>query len=419
MVVREHPEAQMTVPSTAGTASRPRRRADPAARSAPPAWLSFGFRPFFLAAAAWSAVALGVWAAMLARGFVLPSRLQGLSWHAHEMLFGFVMAAVGGFLLTAIPNWTGRRPVQGAMLAVLAALWAVGRIACLVSALMPAWAAVAADLAFTVAIGAVVAYEIVGGRHWRNLPMLAPVAVLGAANLLMHLESLGVRVPAGLGWRLGLAAVMVLLSVIGGRITPAFTRNWLVKRGEASADDFPPGGVDRLALGALLAGLFTWAAAPAAPAAGWLLIAGAAANLWRLSRWRGADTLQEPLLTVLHLGYAWLVAGAALLGWSVLSPAVPLGAAVHALTVGAVGTMILAVMTRASRGHTGRPLTACGFTRAIYALIVLATLARIAAAFAADWTMGLLLASSVLWIGAFVLFLATYGRMLLTSRPRG
>ena len=382
-----------------------------------PAWLSQGFRPFFLGAAAWSAAALGLWAAMLARGLTLPSRFDPLSWHIHEMLFGFVMAAVAGFLLTAIPNWTGRLPVRGGPLALLAGLWLAGRAACLVSAWLPAPAAAAIDLMFPAALAAIVGREIIAGRNWRNLPMLAPLIVLGAANLLMHLESLGVRVAHGLGWRLGLAAILVLVSVVGGRITPSFTRNWLVKRGPVAEGQFARGAVDRLALGALHAGLFGWAAFPTAPVVGWLLIGGAAANLWRLARWRGAATAPEPLLLILHLGYAWLFAGAALLGWSVLTPIIPLGAGVHALTAGAIGTMILAVMTRASRGHTGRALTADGLTQAIYVLVVAAALARIAAAFAGDWAMALLLAAAVLWIGAFLLFAVAYGRMLLTPRP--
>lgn len=381
-----------------------------------PAWLSQGFRPFFLGAAAWSAAALGLWAAMLARGLVLPSRFDPLSWHIHEMLFGFVMAAVAGFLLTAVPNWTGRPPVRGAPLALLAALWATGRATCLVSAWLPAPAAVAGDLAFPAALAVVVGREIIAGRSWRNLPMLAPLVVLGAANLLMHLESLGVRVAHGLGWRLGLAAILVLVSVVGGRITPSFTRNWLAGRGQIADGQFARGAVDRQALGTLHAGLFGWAAVPTSPVAGWLLIAGAAANAWRLARWRGRAATPEPLLLILHLGYAWLVAGAALLGWSVLSPVVPLGAGVHALTAGAIGTMILAVMTRASRGHTGRALTADGLTQAIYVLVVAAALARIAAAFAGDWAMALLLAAAGLWIGAFLLFAVVYGRMLLTGR---
>ena len=141
---------------------------------------------------------------MLTTGAALPSRFDPLTWHIHEMLFGFVMAAIAGFLLTAIPNWTRRLPVSGVPLAVLAGLWLLGRIVCLVSALIPAWIAAAADLSFPVVLVGVVAREIIAGRNWRNLPMVAPVSVLGVANLLMHLEAEDVGIPSGLGWRLGL-----------------------------------------------------------------------------------------------------------------------------------------------------------------------------------------------------------------------
>src|SRR5208337_1429144 len=288
---------------------------------------------------------------MFVAGSAMPSRFDPLTWHIHEMLFGFVMAAIAGFLLTAIPNWTGRLPVSGGPLALLAGFWVLGRIACLVSALVLPWIAIAADLSFPVALVGVVTREIVAGRNWRNLAVLAPVSVLGIANLLMHLEANGVVVPSGLGWRLGLAAVIVLISVMAGRIVPSFTRNWLAKRPRS---DLPAGHgrIDRVAVGILL-------------------LLGAAINLWRLLRWRGIATTAEPLLLVLHVGYAWLVLGVALLGLAVLDADVPLSAAIHALTAGAIGTMILAVMTRATRGHVGRELSADRVTVLIYVLVTL------------------------------------------------
>ena len=150
--------------------------------------LTQGFRPFFLAAGLWAAAALAVWITMFTTGMALPSRFDPLSWHIHEMLFGFVMAAVAGFLLTAIPNWTRRLPVSGLPLAALAGLWLLGRIACLTSQWFPASIAIAADLAFPVALAAVVAREIIAAKNRRNMPMIMPVVALGIANLLMHLE---------------------------------------------------------------------------------------------------------------------------------------------------------------------------------------------------------------------------------------
>jgi uncharacterized protein involved in response to NO len=377
-----------------------------------PLLLTQGFRPFFLASGIWSMLALAVWVVMLTTGTALPSRFDPMSWHIHEMLFGFIMAAIAGFLLTAIPNWTKRPAVSGRPLALLVSLWLLGRLTCLVSAVLPAWVAISADLAFPAVLVAVVAREIIGGRNWRNLPMVAPVTVLGIANLLMHLEAEGIAVPGGLGWRLGLAAVIILISAVGGRIIPGFTRNWLAKRG---ASELPSahGVVDRIALGVLHVGLLLWAFGPGLRAAGAVLLLGAALNLWRMLRWRGVATTAEPLLVVLHIGYAWLVAGAALLGLATLGLDVPLSAAIHALTAGAAATMILAVMTRATLGHTGRLLVADRVTVLTYAFISLAAAARLSAAFSAGWTLPLLVASACFWIAAFGLFILRYGPFLL------
>ncbi len=382
----------------------------------PPTWLAQGFRPFFLAAGLWAVAALALWTAMLMVPIALPSRFGPLDWHIHEMFFGFVMAAIAGFLLTAIPNWTKRLPVSGAPLGALAGLWLLGRIACLVSALFPAWLSIAADLSFPLVLLAVAAREIIAGRNRRNVPMLLPIAVLGAANLLMHLEAIGVAVPAGIGWRLALAATLVLISVVAGRIVPSFTRNWLAKRGSTRLPA-PHGLTDRGALGLLHAGLLGWAFLPQSYPVGALLVLGAALNLWRLARWSGGASFAEPLLFILHLGYAWLVFGVALLGLSVLKLGVPEAAAIHALTTGAGGTMILAVMTRATRGHSGRALTADYATTAIYVLVNLAAATRVAAAFVAIWTMPLLAASASLWIAAFTLFVLSYGPMLVLPPP--
>jgi uncharacterized protein involved in response to NO len=379
------------------------------------AFLSAGFRPFFLAAGIWAALAMALWSAVLATGTALPSRLDPLDWHIHEMLFGFVMAAIGGFLLTAVANWTGRPPVRGSTLAGLLALWLLGRVACFVSALLPLWLVIAAALSFPVALAIVAGREMAAGRNWRNMRLLVPVAVLGAANLLMDLESAGVAIPHGLGARLGVAATLILISVIGGRIVPSFTRNWLVRRRSARLPT-QPRALDRAALGVLHAGLIGWVAYPQSGLVGALLLAGALLNAWRLLNWQGMSTLREPLLFILHLGYAWLVLGTALLGLAALGLEVPASAAIHALTAGAIGTMVLAVMTRASRGHTGRALCADPITNLVYACITLGAIARVAAAFFGAHAMPLLMASAGLWIAAFGLFALSYAPMLLLPR---
>jgi uncharacterized protein involved in response to NO len=380
-----------------------------------PIFFSIGFRPFFLAAALWSALALTLWIVMLTQGIAFPSRFDPLSWHIHEMMFGFVMAAIGGFLLTAVANWTNRPPVHGWLLAILSASWLLGRIVCLISALLPVGIAIAADLSFAALLVAVIAREITAAKNWRNLPLMLPVIVLAIANLVMHLDAAGVLVTTGLGWRLALAATVVLISAVAGRIVPAFTRNWLAKRGGGRLPA-SVGWIDRGALALFHTGLFGWAILPQNAVFGALLVLGGALNVWRLARWRGERTFAEPLLTVLHLGYGWLALGSALLGLSTLDLGVPQSAAVHALTAGAIGTMILAVMTRATRGHTGRPLSANGITVAIYVLVNLGAVARVAAAFAPSWALPLLIASGGFWIAAFALFALSYGPMLLLRR---
>jgi uncharacterized protein involved in response to NO len=324
------------------------------------------------------------------------------------MLFGFVMAAVGGFLLTAISNWTGRAPVAGTPLAVLLGLWLLGRVVCLCSMLIPGWLVVTADLAFPLALEVVAARELLAAGNRRNYPLLAPVFVLAIANLLMHMQR-------DIGWRLGIAVVIVLISVISGRIVPTFTRNWLNARG---IKPVPPSAdlPDRIALGVLHAGMIGWTFLPDWPPVGVLLLIATVLNLVRLARWRGIATLEEPLLLVLHVGYLWLVIGVALLGLSLITEAVPAAAAVHALTAGAMGTMILAVMTRATLGHTGRVLRADRVTMLIYALASASAVVRVVAAWVGSGQMDLYEVAALAWAGAFALFLGEYGPMLLAPR---
>lgn len=380
-------------------------------------WALFtqGFRPFFLAAAAWSIVAIAIWVWTLATGAVFPSRFDPLAWHIHEMLFGFGMAAVAGFLLTAIPNWTQRLPISGPPLAALVMLWLVGRIVCLISGLLPEWLATAADMAFPLALIAAAFREIVAGKNWRNLAILAPVTILSIGSLLMHLQLMGVNIPDALPWKIGLASMGILLSVIGGRIVPSFTRNWLVKKGETRLPA-SKGWPDRLALASLHSALIGWAVFPDSRIVGCMALAGAAANFWRLARWRGYLTRTEPLLLILHVGYGWLAFSVALIGLALITTAVPEAAAIHALTVGAMGTMILAVMTRATRGHTGRTLTADGATRDIFVLVNVAALIRVVAEFFPGWGIWPFVLAAFAWGAAFLYYIAAYARMLVLRR---
>lgn len=377
-----------------------------------------GFRPFFFLAGAWSAIAVALWLAMLAGRLESPSALDPVSWHVHEMVFGFAAAAIGGFILTAIPNWTGRAPVAGAKLAGLVAAWLAGRIAIFWSAAIGAEAAAILDLAYLVALCAVAAREITAGGNRRNLPIAGIIGLLAACNLLVHLEQLGVAETAAMGNRLGIAVIVLLVTVIGGRITPAFTRNWL----RARDDDVEPreaGWPDRVTIAATaLAGL-SWGIAPDWTGTGAVAILAAVGHAIRLAGWRGHRTLAEPLLSVLHLGAMWLVVGFALLGASVFVNGLEQTAALHALTAGAVGTMVLAVMTRASLGHTGRDLKAGTGTKAVFALVTLAALARVLSPAFAGAETAMQVLSGALWIGAFALFAVLYAPVLLLPAPPG
>jgi uncharacterized protein involved in response to NO len=379
-----------------------------------PLW-TLGFRPFFLAAAAWAALALLLWIIALQSGASLPSQFDPLSWHIHEMLFGFVPAAIAGFLLTAIPTWTGRPPIQGRLLAGLAGIWFFGRMAVLLSSELPTWLTGIIDVSFLFLLSAIAAYEIAISRNRRNMAIPLPILVLAVANLLMHLEAAGVAVPAGLGWRLGLAAITVLISVIGGRIIPAFTRNWLNSR-NPQAVLAPHGLVDSAGMGLLHGGLIGWALVPDSKPVGVLLILAAIANFLRLLRWKGVLTLAEPLLAILHVGFLWLVGSAALLGASMLTDRIPISAAIHAMTAGTIGTTVLAVMTRVSLGHTGRILHADHTTSLIYVLVTVAAVARVFAPFEQGHYTVLLEASAALWIGAFAAFGIRYASLLFSSR---
>ncbi|WCR10502.1 NnrS family protein [Paracoccus stylophorae] len=379
-----------------------------------PALLSFGFRPFFLLAAIWAALAMILWIAMLAGAAPLPMRFDPITWHAHEFLFGYLAAVIGGFVLTAVPNWTGRLPVMGWGLGALAGLWVLGRIAVSVSALLPWQAVMLADLAMIVALLACLLPEVVRGRNWRNLPVLGLVAVYGLGNAMFHIQAERAGIAfEGAGMRLGLAGALMLIALIGGRIVPSFTRNWLAARDRTTLP-VAFGRADAAVLIGTGLVLLLFVLSPDLAVLPVLMLATGAAHLWRMSRWCGHRVLAEPLLWVLHLGYAMLALGflaEAAAGLGALSPA----AARHVWLAGAIGTMTMAVMSRATLGHTGRALHAGAGTTAIYLALTGSVAARLLAGLAAapGWMMHL---SAGLWIAAFAGFVAIYGPMLV--RPK-
>ncbi len=380
-----------------------------------PEILREGFRPFFLLAALWSATALTIWLLALGGVWIVPSRFEPMAWHSHEMIYGYGSAVVAGFLLTAIPNWTGRLPVRGRPLGMLVLIWGLGRGLLLFSQYLDPLTVALGDFAFLAVFEVLVLREIVAGRNWRNLPIaVAPLVLLGG-NALAHSESAGLLQSNGRGDRVGLALLVLLICLVGGRIVPSFTRNWLAKRG-AERLPAPFGLPDKIALLVTAATLIAWIAVPQEPWCAALSFAAALMNGWRVARWRGHDTLSEPLVWILHLGFGWIAAGFTFLG--LVQAGAPLAASlpVHAFAAGAVGTMTLAVMTRASLGHGGRPLTAGPATVTIYLLVIAAAAGRIAAGLFDSGGGALLAVSAIAWIAAFGLFAGAYLPILAGRR---
>jgi uncharacterized protein involved in response to NO len=347
----------------------------------------------------------------------------GPRWHGHEMIFGFALAGVAGFLLTAVPNWTETPRLHGTPLAALAGLWVLGRVALAASATLPPVLVAVLDLAFLPGlawpIGRVLVARARATRNPRNLVFLLLFAILWSADLLTHLEALGVTADtAATGLVLGRDTLLLMIGVMGGRIIPAFTRNALRSRGE-DAPIRSAGAVEALALGGLAAMLVADLAWGEGVAAGAAALVAALASGARLALWRPLRTAGQPILWVLHLGYAWLVAGLALKALAGLTDWVPAMAAMHALTAGAIGTMLLAVMSRVALGHTGRPLKVGGATVWAYVLLALAAALRVAAPFAAVAYAPLVVASGLLWSLAFALFTAPYLPILILRRADG
>jgi uncharacterized protein involved in response to NO len=376
---------------------------------------SYGFRPFFLGAALWAIVALALFIGSLMGAWELAPGYGALAWHGHEMLFGYASGVVAGFLLTAVPNWTGRLPVAGWRLALLFALWGIGRLAFLAIGATGALPAVVIDSTFLPALLLVIAREIVVGRNWRNLKPLILVALLAAANIAYHAEVLIAGAP-DFGLRAGVAGLVMLIVLIGGRITPSFTHSWLLRTGSPHLPE-SFGAPDVIALVVSGLALLSWIAAPNAEATALLFVIAAAALAVRLGRWEGGRIWREPLLLVLHVGYGFVPLGFLFGAIAILVPGSFGGtAALHAWTVGAIGLMTLGVMTRATRGHTGRELAASSTTLVIYCAVALAAVLRVVAGAIPELYMPLIVAAGAGWGLAFVLFLIEYAPMLL--RPR-
>jgi uncharacterized protein involved in response to NO len=378
--------------------------------------LATAFRPFFLAAGLMGALAVLAWVLMLLRGAQLfDSDLGPFGWHGHEMLFGFTGAVLAGFLLTAVSNWTGRATLSGWPLAALLLLWCAGRAAAAYGARLPAPVPPLVDAAFFAALAAATGRAIVAARSWRNLPFPILVALLGACDVIFHLAmkgSVSVDMMAR-AMSVAVASIALVIVLFGGRIVPMFTKN------ATGAAVRARGWVDRLGVAALVALIAAGAVAPGHAAGHWIAIAAGAVNAARLWGWGGSRTLGRPILWILHAAWLLLSLGLLLLGASGLTAHVPASAARHLLFVGGFATMMLGMMARVSLGHTGRELRASIPVAVAFALILVATAARVGAALLLSHYVTLVWTAAIAWTAAFALFAIYYAPILLSPRADG
>lgn len=382
--------------------------------------LATPFRLFFLMATLYAAGVMGGWIPVFLGEVGWTGALPATVWHGHEMVFGYTAAALAGFLLTAVANWTQIPPWSGSPLAALGLLWLAGRVAVNLSGWLPLGMVAAVDILFLPALAAMLAQPVMATGNRRQYVFVVLLAALAAGNMLVHLEVLGLLRNGGhLGLVFGVNVVMAVITVIGGRIIPMFTSNALRMRG----DGVPLRSrlwVERLVLPVLVLMAALDLLDEAGPMAGLAALAAAAVHGVRLAGWRSSRTLGQPLVWSLHLGYGWLVLGLALKGLAVWVPAIPPSAALHALTAGVIGTLTLGVMTRVSLAHTGRMLHPGPFALAAYALVSLSALLRVAGPLLLPGSgPGLMAVSGVLWSAAFLAFGWGYVRILLSPRADG
>lgn len=384
---------------------------------------SYGFRPFFLMAAIFSPLAILVWLGVYS-GTTTPVSIYPPSfWHAHEMIFGFAGAVMTGFFLTAVPNWTGAAPVRGPALVVLAALWLAGRVAIWATPLVPPILAAAVDLSFFPALAVVILPSLLSGAR-KNMIFLVILALLVTANLLFHLEAIGAAQTASLGLNFAVDLFALLITIIGGRVTPAFTANALRAKAQAQGVKvLEPSGHMLLNEAAILSVAAVAICDLVVPGYSWVgavAIFAAVVNAVRLAGWRTRHTFGEPLLWVLHLGYTWLVIGLAVKGVARLTDFLPPTVALHGITIGAIGTMTLAMMSRASLGHTGRALIAGRALAVAYLFVSLAAIVRLFTSLALpeNYMMSVVIAGA-LWIAGFVIFALRFVPILTAPRADG
>jgi len=368
-------------------------------------FFSYGFRTFFVSAAAFAALSIFVWVGEYAGVLANIGAVDPNTWHAHEMMFGYLSAVLAGFTLTAVANWTGRPAVSGTPLILLFVIWLAGRIgmAAALTGTGPLLPVAAIDMTFIPFFVFLFGREVIAGGNKRNFAVVGAVSIFGVANLLFWLDALDVF-ENDLSSRLALGTIGLLIALVGGRITPAFTGNWLKAHGHQVT--MPGMGfVDRTALLLTGTGALFWTIRPYSLITAALLVLAGIVLLVRLSRWSGLLTLGEPLIAFLHLGYAFLGLSLVAIGFSIWQPdMLPPSSSLHLLTAGTIGLMTFVVMTRALLGHTGRPLIATPVVAIALLLVAGAALLRAAAPWAPSLYVPLVAISGVAWSGGFLIF---------------
>ena len=379
----------------------------------------YGFRPFFLLCGCYALAIVPIWLYRFAHAATPFGALPAMYWHSHEMLYGFVIAAVAGFLLTAVPSWTGSRGFAGRPLIIVVGLWMLGRLAMSTVGAVPFWLTAAAELSLLPVLLALLAPPIFRNAN-RNAPLLAVVTVLWLIDgaFLFALQR-GDAALAGSTMRLAIDFVLILVTVIGGRIVPAFSANAMRARGEA-VSTVTRRPLEFGVIGAMVAIAITDVFAPDSALSGTLAAVAALAHAFRLSGWRSFRTRGEPILWVLHVAYAWLPVGLALKACALLGGAAWAMKWQHALTMGVFATMILAVMTRASLGHTARPLVVPRAIALAYLLLTAGTVLRVfgVAVFPAHYLLTVSL-SGLAWVLSFGIFVVVYAPILWSPRADG
>lgn len=375
-----------------------------------PVLFSYGFRPFFLLALGFAVLVIPLWMAVYLGHTNLQGPFGPVDWHIHEMLFGYTAAVLCGFLFTAIPNWTGRMPVRGWPLIVMVALWIAGRLVMAGVGGLGAFMVMGIDSLFLAAVVGMIVIEVVAGRNWRNLKVIVPVVLFLAANILFHIEVI-MSGAADYGRRLSVAVVIFLITLIGGRIIPSFTRNWLAKSNPGSLP-IPFNRFDALCLVVGATALIIWVAWPEVLLSNMLLLFTSAIHFARLLRWCGYRTLGSPLLLILHLAYGFIPLGLLFMGLGDQT------AGLHLLGIGAIGGMTVAVMVRATLGHTGRRLQIGSSLKMAFTLLIMAALIRSSSSFVMAPNLTGLVISAVLWVLCFSIILVLVGPWLLTVNTK-